>query len=66
MTINYLISSNDASGCLVSLLATFLHFTDRKFTHNIVIVASAEEESSEKTNKVFCLLPEMRNSGGTI
>jgi acetylornithine deacetylase len=47
MTINYLISSNDASGCLVSLLATFVHFMIENLPYNI-IVASAEEESSEK------------------
>ena len=41
------LGSNDAGGCLVSLLATFLHFynaTDLKY--NIVFAATAEEEIS--------------------
>ncbi|MCK8523422.1 M20 family metallo-hydrolase [Aquimarina sp. D1M17] len=41
------LGSNDAGGCLVSLLATFTYFFDRKdLKYNFVIVASAEEESS--------------------
>ena len=43
----YGLGSNDAGGCLVSLIATFTHFyalEDLKY--NLVIVASAEEESS--------------------
>ena len=41
------LGSNDAGGCLVSLLAAFAYFyTQENLTHNIVIVASAEEESS--------------------
>ncbi|PRP66448.1 M20 family metallo-hydrolase [Nonlabens agnitus] len=43
----YGLGSNDAGGCLVSLLATFVHFYDKKdLKYNLVIVASAEEESS--------------------
>ncbi|SCY04115.1 acetylornithine deacetylase [Nonlabens sp. Hel1_33_55] len=43
----YGLGSNDAGGCLVSLLATFVHFYDHKdLKYNLVIVASAEEESS--------------------
>jgi hypothetical protein len=43
----YGLGSNDAGGCLVSLLAT-VHFYDLpNLTHNIVIVAS-EEEAVEK------------------
>lgn len=43
----YGLGSNDAGGCLVSLLATFVHFYEQEnLSHNIVIVASAEEESS--------------------
>jgi len=43
----YGLGSNDAGGCLVSLLATFTYFYERKdLKYNIVIVASAEEESS--------------------
>jgi acetylornithine deacetylase len=43
------LGSNDAGGCLVSLLATFVHFMPMK-PYNIVIVASAEEENSGKTD----------------
>ncbi len=43
----YGLGSNDAGGCLVSLLATFTYFYDRKdVNYNFVMVASAEEESS--------------------
>jgi acetylornithine deacetylase/succinyl-diaminopimelate desuccinylase-like protein len=43
----YGLGSNDAGGPLVSLIATFLNFQDRKdLTYNIVFVASAEEEIS--------------------
>lgn len=43
----YGLGSNDAGGCLVSLLATFVHFYKKEnLSHNIVLVASAEEESS--------------------
>lgn len=43
----YGLGSNDAGGCLVSLLATFTHYYARKnLKYNLVIVASAEEESS--------------------
>jgi len=43
----YGLGSNDAGGCLVSLIATFTYFYDKKDgNYNLVIVASAEEESS--------------------
>ena len=43
----YGLGSNDAGGCLVSLLATFTYFYDRNdLNYNVVLVASAEEESS--------------------
>ncbi len=43
----YGLGSNDAGGCLVSLIATFTHFYDKKdLKYNFVIVASAEEENS--------------------
>jgi len=39
------LGSNDAGGCLVSLLATFVHFySNENLPYNIVMVASAEEE----------------------
>ncbi len=43
----YGLGSNDAGGCLVSLLACFVYFYKQEtLSHNLVIVASAEEESS--------------------
>jgi acetylornithine deacetylase len=42
------LGSNDAGGCLVSLLATFVHYANETLPYNIVIVASAEEENSGK------------------
>ncbi len=41
------LGSNDAGGCLVSLIATFTYFYSKEdLNYNLVIVASAEEESS--------------------
>tara|TARA_R110002049_G_scaffold56603_1_gene155913 strand:- start:4442 stop:5512 length:1071 start_codon:yes stop_codon:yes gene_type:complete len=43
----YGLGSNDAGGCLVSLIATFTYFYNYKnLKYNLIIVASAEEESS--------------------
>ena len=43
----YGLGSNDAGGCLVSLLATFTYFYQQEnLKYNLVIVASAEEENS--------------------
>jgi len=43
----YGLGSNDAGGCLVSLIATFLHFyAQENMQYNIVFAASAEEEIS--------------------
>lgn len=43
----YGLGSNDAGGCLVSLLATFLHFYERPdLKYNLVYAATAEEEIS--------------------
>jgi acetylornithine deacetylase len=56
------LGSNDAGGCLVSLLATFVHlYANETLPHNIVIVASAEEENSGKNglNSVLKHLPEL-------
>jgi len=56
------LGSNDAGGCLVSLLATFVHFySNENLPYNIVMVASAEEESSGKNglNSVLKHLPEL-------
>lgn len=56
----YGLGSNDAGGCLVSLIATFTHFYETKdLNHNIIIVASAEEESSGPNglNSMLLILP---------
>lgn len=58
----YGLGSNDAGGCLVSLIATFTHFyhkTDLKY--NLVIVASAEEESSgpDGLNSMLSIIPKI-------
>ncbi len=41
------LGSNDAGGCLVSLIATFLHYYDHpSLSYNLAIAATAEEEIS--------------------
>ena len=58
----YGLGSNDAGGCLVSLLATFVHFyTHENLPYNIVMVASPEEKSSGKNglNSVLKHLPKL-------
>lgn len=51
------LGSNDAGGCLVSLLATFLYFYEQEdIRHNIVFAASAEEEISG-VNGIELVLP---------
>ena len=43
----YGLGSNDAGGALVSLMATFTHFySEKNLSHNLLLVASMEEESS--------------------
>ncbi len=43
----YGLGSNDAGGCLVSLIATFIYFYNQENTkYNIVLAATAEEEIS--------------------
>lgn len=55
------LGSNDAGGCLVSLIATFLHFYRREdLPYNLVIAATAEEEISG-ANGIAALLPELDN-----
>lgn len=45
----YGLGSNDAGGCLVALLSTFLYFYDQKgLKYNIIFAASAEEEIGGK------------------
>lgn len=62
----YGLGSNDAGGCLVSLLATFLHFySQADLRYNLVFAATAEEEISgangvqlalERLPKIDCAL----------
>lgn len=55
----YGLGSNDAGGCLVSLLATFTHFYDMEhLSHNILMVASMEEENAGE-NSLRGLLPHL-------
>ncbi len=57
----YGLGSNDAGGCLVSLIATFLHFYHlQDATHNVVFAASAEEEISG-VNGIELVLPYLGN-----
>ncbi|WP_298351455.1 M20 family metallo-hydrolase [uncultured Dokdonia sp.] len=58
----YGLGSNDAGASLVGLLTAFVHFYEREgMSHNIVIVASAEEESSGPNglNSMLAHLPEI-------
>jgi acetylornithine deacetylase len=42
----YGLGSNDAGGCLVSLIAAFRHFNNKEIPYNLFIAATAEEEIS--------------------
>ena len=56
----YGLGSNDAGGCLVSLIATFTNFyAQENLKYNLVIVASAEEENSGKNglNSMLSIIP---------
>lgn len=56
----YGLGSNDAGGCLVSLIAVFTHFYDKEnLNYNLVIVASAEEENSGENglNSMLKIIP---------
>lgn len=53
------LGSNDAGGCLVSLIATFLYFYEREdLKYNLVLAATAEEEISGN-NGIEILLPQL-------
>jgi len=53
------LGSNDAGGSLVSLIAAFIYFYNRKdLSHNLVLAASAEEEISGH-NGIELLLPQL-------
>jgi len=55
----YGLGSNDAGGCLVSLIATFIHFYNQQdLKYNLIIAATAEEEISGH-NGIEILLPRL-------
>jgi acetylornithine deacetylase len=54
----YGLGSNDAGGPLVSLIATFCHFYDKKLPFNLILAATAEEEISG-ANGIASILPEL-------
>lgn len=57
----YGLGSNDAGGCLVSLIATFLHYYERSdLKYNICLAATAEEEISG-VNGLELILPDLGN-----
>lgn len=58
----YGLGSNDAGGCLVSLLATFAYFYYQpNLNYNLIIVASAEEENSGDNglNSMLAIIPKI-------
>ncbi|WP_298366308.1 M20 family metallo-hydrolase [uncultured Lutibacter sp.] len=58
----YGLGSNDAGGCLVSLLATFTYFYNREdLKYNFLMVASAEEENTGPNglHSIIPILPEI-------
>ena len=53
------LGSNDAGGCLVSLIATFIYFYEKEnLKYNFIIAATAEEEISGH-NGIEALLPHL-------
>lgn len=55
----YGLGSNDAGGCLVSLIATFLYFYPQEgLSYNICLAATAEEEISGN-NGLECIIPDL-------
>ncbi|MFS4482353.1 M20 family metallo-hydrolase [Hyunsoonleella sp. 2307UL5-6] len=56
------LGSNDAGGCLVSLIATFTYYYNHEnLKYNLVIVASAEEENSGPNglNSMLSIIPKI-------
>ena len=53
------LGSNDAGGCLVSLIMTFIHFYEKEIPFNLILAATAEEENSGK-NGVESILDELK------
>ena len=55
------LGSNDAGGCLVALIATFLYFYNQQnLSYNLIIAATAEEEISGR-NGIELIWPELGN-----
>jgi acetylornithine deacetylase len=55
----YGLGSNDAGGCLVSLIATFVHFYQQEnLKYNITLAVTAEEEISG-ANGIEAVIPEL-------
>ncbi|MBK9247545.1 MAG: M20 family metallo-hydrolase [Ignavibacteria bacterium] len=55
----YGLGSNDAGGCLVSLIATFCNFYDKNnLRYNLILAATAEEEISG-LNGIECIYPDL-------
>jgi len=55
----YGLGSNDAGGCLVSLIATFLYFYEQEgLSYNLCLAATSEEEISGN-NGLECVIPEL-------
>lgn len=55
----YGLGSNDAGGCLVSLIATFCYFYNQaELKYNLVLLASAEEENSGN-NGIRSMIPKL-------
>jgi len=53
------LGSNDAGGCLVSLIAVFIHFyKEKNLKYNLCMAATAEEEISGK-NGIELILPDL-------
>jgi len=52
------LGSNDAGGCLVSLIASFLFFNQQNLPFNLILAATAEEEISG-INGIESILPEL-------
>ena len=53
------LGSNDAGGCLVSLIAAFKHFYSQKgLKYNLILLASAEEENSGN-NGIRSMIPKL-------
>ncbi len=56
----YGLGSNDAGGCLVSLIAAFFHFHKKQLPYNLILAATAEEEVSGK-NGIASILEDLPN-----